>query len=140
MSARVLLLVLSIVAPPTFLLAAGGPHTNYDEAKVGNYTLPDPLVCLDGTRVTDAATWKTRRRPELLELFATQVYGRTKVGRPSGMSFEVTSVDRAALGGKAVRKEVTIWFGPKQPATPKLEILIYQPKGEAGAHAPWPAF
>jgi hypothetical protein len=141
MSSRVFALVVaSFVFHAVVLFSAEGPHTNYDEARVRPYTLPDPLVLRDGTRVTDPATWKSKRRPELLEVFASQVYGRTKVGRPPGMSFEVTSVDRAALGGKAVRKEVTIWFGPKQPATPKLDVLIYQPKGEAGAHAPWPAF
>src|SRR3954471_22208346 len=106
------------------LVAAEGPQTNYDEAKIRPYTLPDPFVLRDGTRVTDVATWKSKRRPELLEAFATEVYGRTKLGRPAGMSFEVTSVDRAARGGKAVRKEVTIWFGPKAPATPKLDVLI----------------
>jgi hypothetical protein len=102
--------------------------------------LPDPLVCLDGRRVPDAATWKAKRRPELLELFSTHVYGRTKVGRPSQMQFEMTSVDRTALGGKAVRKQVTIWFGEKRTGTPKLDVLIYQPLGEKGVHRPWPLF
>jgi hypothetical protein len=122
------------------LAAAEGPHTNFDEVKVGAYTLPDPLVCLDGTRVTDAATWTNKRRPELLQLFATHVYGRTSAGRLPRMTFEVTSVDRAALGGKAVRKEVTLWFDGKREGGPKLDVLIYQPKGDPGAHAPWPAF
>ena len=27
-------------------------ESNFDESKVGTYTLPDPLVCADGTRVT----------------------------------------------------------------------------------------
>jgi hypothetical protein len=63
---------------------------NYDEAKIPAYTLPDPLVARDGTRIRDAATWTARRRPELLDLFAREVYGRTPGGRPAGMHWAVT--------------------------------------------------
>jgi hypothetical protein len=120
--------------------AADGPAGfNYDESKVPPYTLPDALVLNDGTRVRDAATWRAKRRPELLEIFAREVYGRTPGGKPAGMHWAVTSVDRAALGGKAVRKEVTVWFTEKKDG-PKMHLLIYQPPGAAGAHAPWPAF
>lgn len=110
-----------------------------DESKVAPYTLPDPLVMQDGTPVRDAADWQAKRRPELLELFSREVYGRTPSGRPADMHWEVTSVDRAALGGKAVRKEVTIWFSADKSG-PRMSLLIYQPAGEPGSHAPWPAF
>ena len=70
-------------------------HT--DEAKVSPYTLPDPLVMADGSPVRDAAAWRAQRRPELLELFAREVYGRTPAGRPAAIRAEVTSVDRAAV-------------------------------------------
>ena len=122
------------------LHAAPSPApANLDESKVPPYTLPDPLVCADGTRVRDAATWRAKRRPELLELFTAQEYGRTPAGRPAKMHWEVTSVDRAALGGKAVRKEITIWFSEKRDG-PQMHLLIYQPAGAVGAHAPWPVF
>ncbi|MES2693376.1 MAG: acetylxylan esterase [Verrucomicrobiota bacterium] len=117
----------------------GHADSNYDEAKVLPYTLPDPLVLNNGKRVTDAATWGKQRRPELLEIFAREVYGRTPAGRPAKMHWAVTSEDRAALGGKAVRKEITVWFTEKKDG-PKMHILIYQPPGKAGAHVPWPTF
>ncbi|MBL9187348.1 MAG: acetylxylan esterase [Opitutaceae bacterium] len=120
-------------------LAAQPAGFNYDEAKVPPYTLPDPLVLNDGTRVRDAATWRAKRRPELLELFAREVFGRTPAGRPAAMHWETTSVDRAALGGKAVRKEITVRFTAGKDG-PKMHLLVYQPAGAAGAHAPWPAF
>ncbi len=119
--------------------AAQTPGFNYDEEKVSPYTLPDPLVANDGSRVRDAATWRAKRRPELLELFAREVYGRTPAGRPAAMHWETTAVDRAALGGKAVRKEITVWFTAGK-AGPKMHLMIYQPAGASGAHAPWPAF
>lgn len=52
---------------------------NYVEANVPDYQLPDPLVASNGAKVADAQTWYQQRRPELMELFRTQVYGR----RPS---------------------------------------------------------
>ena len=66
---------------------------NYDEARVPAYQLPDPLRLADGRAVTDAATWRNERRPELLRLFEEHVYGKAP-SRPEAMTFEVTSVDR----------------------------------------------
>jgi hypothetical protein len=86
--------------------------------------------------VKDAATWWAKRRPELLELFAREVYGRTPAGKPAAMKFAVTSVDHAALGGKATRKEVTVWFSEKKDG-PQMHVLIYQPNDVKG---PVPVF
>ncbi|MDQ3010157.1 MAG: hypothetical protein M3X11_05585, partial [Acidobacteriota bacterium] len=49
---------------------------NYDEAKVGTYTLPDPLVMAGGHRVSNARDW-AKRRQEILRLFEINEYGRT---------------------------------------------------------------
>ena len=101
---------------------------NYDEAKVPKYTLPDPLVLQNGERVRDARTWNKRRRPEILQLFQTNVYGRGPA-RPQRMTFEMSSIERQALGGKAVRKQVTIYFSGKKDG-PKADLLIYLPSGK----------
>ena len=29
----------------------------YDESRVSNYELPDPLICLDGTKVVNSKLW-----------------------------------------------------------------------------------
>src|SRR5688500_9054496 len=87
------------------LAAASGraQEANYDESRVGDYALPDPLVLSDGTPVSDAQTWQTKRRPELLKLFEEQVYGRSPP-RPPEFAWEVTSVVEDALDGKATRR------------------------------------
>lgn len=106
-------------------------------APVPAYTLPDPLRCLDGTVVRDSATWNARRRPELLALFEREVYGRTPTGGPATMRIEVTSIDPHALGGRATRKQVTLWFGEGNRG-PALHLLLYVPN--AGASRRHPAF
>jgi hypothetical protein len=108
---------------------------NYDEARVPAYTLPDPLILAAGQSVKDAATWRSRRRPELLGLFEENVYGRSP-GRPAGMRFGAVEVDTKALGGRATRKQVRILLDGKSDG-PSLELLLYLP----GARTrPSPAF
>jgi len=113
-------------------MAAGtalGQEANYDESKVPAYTLPDPLVCSDGAKVKDADTWRQKRRPEIFGLFEEQMYGKAP-GKPEFMTFMTTSVDRRALGGKATRKEVTVYFtGRKED--PSMTVLIYLPNQAA---------
>jgi len=106
---------------------------NYDESKVGTYTLPDPLVMENGQKVRDAKTWYNKRRPEILHLFEENVYGR-RPGAPKGMHFEVFDLDKHALGGKAIRKQVTVYFSAKKDG-PKEDVLIYLP---ANAKKPVP--
>lgn len=55
---------------------------NSDETKVPPYTLPDPLLLKSGKKVTDAKTWWNQRRPELVEEFDREIYGRTPKNTP----------------------------------------------------------
>jgi hypothetical protein len=115
-------------------VVAGIP-VNYDEAKVGTYTLPDPLTLENGKPVRDAKTWWTKRRPEIVKLFETQQYGIAP-GRPADESFEVTDKGTPALDGKAVRKQVTIHLS-KDSSWPVIHLLVYLP---ASAKKPVPMF
>lgn len=103
------------------------PTVNYDESKVPDYQLPDPLLCQDGTVVKDADTWINKRRPELLDLFAREMYGKSP-GRPADLSFLVRSTDENALDGSAVRKEIVVYFSAAKEAGPKMDVLLYLPK------------
>jgi hypothetical protein len=126
----------------TFSVVAMSAETRsarLDETPVPPYTLPDPLVCADGARITDADGWRGRRRMELLELFAREVYGRTPVGRPEGVHADLTRVERQALGGMATRKEVTLWFAPGRTG-PAMHLLLFVPNVGGKASERWPAF
>jgi hypothetical protein len=110
-------------------VVAGGP-VNYDESLVGSYTLPDPLRLQSGAQVTDPESWYNQRRPELVRLFEENQFGRTP-GRPPGMSFEVFEAGTPALDGKAIRKQVTVYFSPERSG-PKMDLLMYLPPGARG--------
>jgi hypothetical protein len=113
-------------------VVAGIP-VNYDEAKVGNYKLPDPLILASGKPVRDARTWTEKRRPEIVKLFEDNEYGRPP-GRPADMTFDVFEKDAAAFDAKGIRRQVTIYFS-KDKSGPKMDLLEYVP---AAAKKPVP--
>ncbi|MCU1237644.1 MAG: putative acetyl xylan esterase [Candidatus Solibacter sp.] len=126
---------------PTFLLlaplcvAAVAQQTDVinDEAKVPRYTLPAVLTLRSGQPAHDAKTWTGRRRPEILSIYESEVYGKSPA-KPAKLNYEVRSVEKSALGGKAVRKIVTVFFS-ERPDAPKMDMLLYLP---AGAKKPVP--
>jgi hypothetical protein len=107
---------------------------NLDESRVPPYVLPDPLVAADSSRVKTADEWISKRRPEILRLFESEVYGRAPGLKPQ-LRFQVESEDRAALGGKAIRKQVTIHISTPRGQLP-LHLLLYVPK----SNRPVPVF
>jgi len=123
---RILIIML---VPICTILNAQPAETIYDENLVPDYQLPEPLVLADGSPVTDESTWWNKRRPEILTLFEREVYGKAPA-RPEGMRFEVVSIDSTALGGKATRKEIRVYFS-SQPNIPPIELLIYLPNEQS---------
>jgi len=110
------------------LAAQPGFVANYDESKVGAYTLPDPLVLEGGGAVKSARDWTERRRPEIQRLFEEHVYGKTPPA--AKIEFEVTKRDPKALNGAATRQEITVWLAGKQG--PTMQILLYVPNQAKG--------
>ncbi len=105
---------------------------NYDESRLAPYTLPDPLIDGEGRPIETAAEWTAKRRPEILRLFEANVYGRAPERKPR-LEFKIESEDRTALGGKAIRKEVSIEIVTPKGRMP-LHLLLYVPK--AGGSTP----
>jgi len=102
-----------------------GLPVNYDEAKVGTYTLPDPLTLENGQKVTRKEAWINQRRPEIHRLFETTQFGKTPP-KPEDLSFVVFDKGTAVFGGKAIRKQVTIYF-TNDTADHKVDVLFYLP-------------
>jgi hypothetical protein len=110
----------------TCQIAAQDPNqANYDEAKAGTFTLPDPLVFSNGQRVTSARQWR-ERRAEILRLYETQVFGRTPSTK-TRLTFRETRRSENAVNGLAVRREITVNLLGK-PGGPQMHLLVYTPK------------
>jgi hypothetical protein len=88
-------------------------------------SLPDPLTTTAGDRVATSADWQKTRRPEILELFRTNIYGRAPVGRPDDLRFEVKETDESAMDNKATLKRIDIHFsGPGGKGVIHLALFI----------------
>ena len=92
--------------------------------------IPDPLTLADGSKVRDVKTWNEKRRPELMAIFEDQVYGKTPATEIPLRTGEVLT-DPKALGGKAIRKQVTLYFTLENDG-PQIHLLLYLPPRATG--------
>src|SRR5580698_6018821 len=77
-------------------------HANYDEALANPYPVyPDPLRMNDGSKVTTAAQWNTRRRAQIVEDFEREVLGRVPAATPA-VSFAVKASENERIGAVPV--------------------------------------
>src|SRR5688572_2320783 len=129
-----LFLSIALMSSSLDSIEAAVAEANYDESKVGTFYLPDALTTADGKAVGTTENWKNQRRPEILELFRKEMYGRSP-GRPSGLKFDVKSTKTNALDGLATRKEIHIHVPGKQWRG--MNVLLYIPNKAA---KPAPAF
>ncbi|HXB60639.1 MAG TPA: hypothetical protein VNU95_13795 [Candidatus Acidoferrales bacterium] len=77
-------------------------YQNTDEAKANPYpNLPDPLTLKNGQKITTPDMWWQQRRPEIVEDFDREVYGRVPANVPK-VTWEVTSVTHTNNGAVSV--------------------------------------
>ena len=102
-----------------------GHVSNYDEAKVSPFTLPDPLVLANGTPVRDPQTWIEQRRPEILRIYETEIYGRVPAKTPA-VTWQVAETDTKARDGTAVMKKITGSIGGA-PDAQQIKLTLLHP-------------
>lgn len=131
-------ILIAIAAAAFSLLTAAAQETKtnpyrktqlYDENIVPQYTLPELLRTESGQIVTTAAEWEKVRRPELLETFAREVYGRQPKGMPE-VSYKVLEESSDAIYGEATRTQTEITF-TRRGVTRTARLLVYLPRKAA---------
>ena len=98
--------------------------------------LPDPLVMLDGTKVTTVADWNTKRKPELKELFQHYMYGYLPPKPQRWAVEEVLFSDDTFLDGRATLSESRLAFF-EPDLKHRLYVLLVVPNKRSG---PAPVF
>jgi hypothetical protein len=77
-------------------------YANYDESKANPFpVLPDPLKLANGKQVKTAKDWMKKRRPELVEIYDREIYGRLPANVPA-VTWSVTEAREDVVGGKPV--------------------------------------
>lgn len=97
--------------------------------------LPDLMTTFSGYSITTGMDWVAKRRPEILNAFQANVYGRVP-NQKYDIDFSVDHTDDQALGGTAVGKSVTISVraNGKEHA---FNLYLFVPKAGDG---PYPTF
>lgn len=108
---------------------------NVDEAKANPFPdLPDPLILKNGQRVTSPGEWWHARRPEIVEDFEREVYGRVPAQVP-GVSWSVTKQVEGIVGtmpvvGRQLAGRVDNSAAPSITVT--LDLVLVTPSGAQG--------
>lgn len=111
-------------------LALSQQNVNYDESKVPDYQFPELLQGSNGEAITTMVQWEKQRRPEVLELFSSQVYGHTPEEKIS-VAYETLTEDTNAMGGKATGKQVKFIFSNGEIKREAI-LLMYIPNRPKG--------
>jgi dienelactone hydrolase len=88
-------------------LSGSRPEFNYYEEKVPSFTLPSVLTSANGEPIKKKGEWMKTRRPEILELFRSNVFGKVP-STPYKLDFTVINEDPEAMSGAATLKQVDI--------------------------------
>lgn len=118
------------IAAPKVVANAVQPPTNTDEAKVGDYTLPDILKMRDGAPVKTVKDWETKRRPEIMALLEQYQEGVTPKAKIK-TSVDVVERGAAGMGGLSKRTQVRIKF-PDHPDVGPIRVLLNTPANAKG--------
>ncbi len=114
-------------------------HANYDEALANPYpNWPDPLITGNGRRVTTAEMWWRIRRPQIVEGFEREVYGRVPANAPAvSWMFSASEAERIGAVPVIASRVIGHVDNSAYPAiTVDIPMIVVKP---LHAHGPMPA-
>jgi hypothetical protein len=106
------------------------PEVNYDENAIKPYVLPEVLNMENGNKVKNVSDWEQKRRPEILEIYTDQVFGKVPDGVSNAFDVEVLEESKSAFNGNAERRQVALVF-KRNGKEVRANVLLYLPKGVA---------
>ena len=111
------------------------PPPNFDESKANPYPhLPDPLLLNNGAKVTTAKMWVQQRRPQIVELFDREVYGRVPPHTPK-VAWQVATTASETVGSYPVTTKQLIGHvdNSTYPLIPvNIRLTLTTPANAAG--------
>ena len=103
--------------------AVSASPATYNEADANPYPdLPDPLTLKNGQKVTSAPVWRSKRRPELLEDFQREIYGRTPKNVPK-VTWKVVNTAEGSDGDIPTITKQLLGF-VDNAAYPSINVII----------------
>ena len=92
--------------------------------------VPDVFTCEDGTQIRTKEEWFTKRRPELLELFRKEEYGRLPDMREVEVRFRVADIREGTgiMAGEAIRKTIEV-EAVRKGRSFIFNFVLFIPKG-----------
>ena len=108
---------------------------NSDEAKVPPYSLPDPLVLKNGQKVTTPEMWWKQRRPEMVEDFDREIYGRVPSHTPRVDWKVIGSTDETLYGIAVTTKKLSghVDNSSYPSITVDIDLTLTTPRNAAGS-------
>jgi hypothetical protein len=110
-------------------------HANYDEVKANPFPdIPDPLTMNSGQKVTTPKLWWDERRPELVDMFAKDVYGRVPANVPK-VTWTVRTTDHESIAfTPVIAKDLigTVENSSYPAITVKLHMTVVTPANAKG--------
>lgn len=104
---------------------------NYDQSKVPPYTLPDPLIAADGTVIDTPELWEAKRRPEILDILESNLFGRPP-GEIDGFDSKLISSVR---DGDTLIQQVALTL-KKDDRRLNIDLLVFLPAEAKGPVPP----
>jgi len=98
---------------------------NYDESKVPQYNLPNPLALDDGRIIQDVNEWESYQRPRLLNIFENEIYGQAPP-LPQSIASATLLAEDTVFDGLAIRKQLSVPL-LDQKSSPTMTIMLYLP-------------
>src|SRR4051794_15067380 len=111
-------------------------YQNTDESKANPWpNLPDPLTLKSGQKVTTPQAWWKQRRPEIVEEFDREVYGRAPKDVPA-VKWEVVKTTEETVGETPVVTRQLLGHvdnASYPPVKVDIQLTLTTPAKAAGA-------